>query len=324
MERKPVHMIFAAHGSRDMAAIDSFGRATEEMVQAHPRGKVAVLCESYNLLDTESNSIMALVDDSVLPSKALADMERVRDGKKLSTKKLSREWGRKRYLSKQEPNFKHKIEVLDKIATTYPNRISLIFEGHPTQESIEIVDLLEDEMNLEMALSMAKEGNFAQALPLYKEHIAQNVKGNTMREENITRLADKKLQEPDIVGLVGKMGTVHTPISHALKSAGHEVIRTFPDREEGSVTFTPTMEIKRRLTLHPETKISEDEYTIALVRRLISIYNPSVKSLNKQRRRREVWKSTKNITMEDVARLENNIQKLGVKKAISQVWSVGI
>lgn len=318
----PVELAFGIHDIEHKHHLNLYRDRIESILATQLKGRVAVFVEDVGGSFLGSITEIHLVSQGELPTDAFVKTNYISEHGKLPTNEEFEAY-KPDALARMDPFVMHQYNLLDEIARRYPGRLYLL----PEWQEDETLDSIFDEngriRSLVMkrhALEVAYGGDFSAALPIFQETVELQAENDSKRDEQILKYIQTALGYEDIVGFVGFIGAAHTSLSHGLKKAGYNVIRTFPGKEDGKFIYDPSTVASRFRSFFPDRDINRDDWMILLTQTVIFESLKAISELNnfpfpEQMICGQVWKATKNFSPVDVKELEEDLKEKGIERA---------
>lgn len=286
---KPIYFSYGRHSLRNIENLSHFTTAIERHLVSSSTGKVVVWIENACCSTERSELVQEAVDQGTLPSIAFLNswffFTKGRTPKIKELKRLERRLNKYPNKYPDAAFLLREMKALDKLSIAYPKRISLIMEKAPSMIlTVEEAMVKKAQRSLLESNRLIMHGKFNQALPYFKAGV-EILSGNDLkREERILYYTREYTKKEDIIAIVGRLGSLHTKISHELRRLKYNIEYGIDFyNEKGHYFYDPLGILLRIRTLKPYKHLSELEWIQGVIGDTIEqIFGPLESSSNEK------------------------------------------
>ncbi|HVZ58696.1 MAG TPA: hypothetical protein VG935_03015 [Patescibacteria group bacterium] len=322
-EIEPIQVIYGSHSEPDTHLIATYENAIDRLLTTFPQGQIGVFLEDASCTPFEAKLLAILSSQGMSSSNAYATMLYLMDKEEFPSDEQLIE-AKEGILEELDPFLREQLNVLDNIHDRSPNRLVILSESIPADEAQEaLIDGVPRNLILKrQALESAYAGNFNEALQVYQNCVNFSAEWFRAREQRIHDLIAHEIDTGKIIGFVGYIGAIHTPVSHKLQESGHRVQSSFAGSENGHNLMDPFSVAVRQRMFFPEEEISDEEWMVNLAE---MVAYEIVAALMKDEDR-SIWsdqriinmarEATEAFTIQNVLELEAALKEDGINGAI--------
>ncbi len=264
-KEKPINLILGSHrpeseiSANNVLLYDSLARP---ILEGTPEGVVALFIEAANVSHVMANMFEFLSRKNVPLSKLHYFAEYI--DQKGSLKEASKEELEEFARSGRPPlNLfdSTKEMVIDQLMQDFPQRIAVVYEScDPDKDDKE--ETREANLN---PTDLVNEGQFVQAVEAFDKANREMASESNHRDLAFRLKMTRVISDPQVIGLVGFLGSAHTRPYHDLIKLGYNVTRHFPEKYQGDYFYPAPGAYQRLYQFKPDlvTKRARDFYFIA-------------------------------------------------------------